>query len=115
MDDWQIQVAHYVGKSQEYLRRIDRADNTILELNVHIKSKEIMEEDKDSRIKQLDEKIDRLKRCVISGDEIVKIKEDTIMTNNNNIEAKEIEINKLRIELNQSMSKQKSKYKVARC
>ena len=51
MDDWQIQVAHHVGKPQEYLRRIDRTDNTILELNAHIKSKEIMEEDKDSRIK----------------------------------------------------------------
>ena len=53
----------------------------------------------------MDEEIERLKCCARKGNEVVKTKEDTIILNNRNIEAKEEEIRKLRLELNHNKAK----------
>ena len=101
----QRQVAHHTGKAQEYLRRMDRADNAVKELNAYIKSRNIVEEGKDNTINQLNEEIERLKCCAKRGDEIVGTKEETIISNNRNIEAKEGEISRLQLELNHNKVK----------
>ena len=87
-------------KSAEYIRRMERADGEVKNLNAYIKSRKAVEESKDTNISQLREEVDRLRRCAVREEEIMRSKEATIVSNSRNLEAKEMEINKLKIEMN---------------
>ena len=64
-----------------------------------------MEEDKDNTISQQQEEIERLNDNARRGNEIVRTKEEAIISNNRTTEAKEAEISRLKIELNHSRVK----------
>ena len=84
---------------------MDRTDKVVKEQSAYIKSRQRVEDDKDSTINQQKEEIERLNENAIRGNEVVRTKEETIVSNNRTIEAMEAEISRLRIELNHSKIK----------
>ena len=85
VDDLKTQVSHNKGKADEYLRRMDRADGIVKEQCAYIKSKKRIEEDKDNTISQQQEEIARLNDSARRGNEVVRSKEETIISNNRTI------------------------------
>merc|ERR1712030_141606 len=63
LDDERNQVALNKGKAVEYVRRMERADGEVKNLNAYIKSRAAVEEAKDENIRQLRSEVDRLRRC----------------------------------------------------
>ena len=72
--DEKNQVALNKGKAVEFVRRMDRADAEVRNLNAYIKSRAAVEEAKDENIRQLRSEVDRLKRCADREEEIMKSK-----------------------------------------
>ena len=103
--DEKNQVALEKGKAVEFVRRMDRADAEVRNLSAYIKSRAAVELAKDENLRQLRNEIDRLKRGADREEEVVRSKEITIEANNKNLEKKEMEICKIKLEMSHLKAK----------